>query len=173
MLLQEREQICKQTLNKHTVWDRHWIFHQLQFLTMVKTEPHFYCFNSSFAPCNQHSSFPHWIILSKLLFVIHQMAFDLNGLFKSTTSQFCDFCRLPVTLEGPASHMSLGLDCWRRPSVTTTVTKHRTNVPFCQPSGLFYLFFFLNHCRHVMILGYFSISGQCPVLTSLGKPVSQ
>ena len=74
------------------------------------------------------------------MFVFRQMPFDLNGLFKSTTSQFCDFCRLPVTLEGPASHMSLGLDCWRRPSVTTTVTKHRTNVPFCQPSGLLYLF---------------------------------
>lgn len=103
--------------------------------------------------------------------LIHQMAFDLNGLFKPTTSQFCDFCRLPVTLEGPASHMSLGLDCWRRPSVTTTVTKHRTNVPFCQPSGLLYLFFY--HCQHVMILGYFSISDQCPNVSSLEEPVSQ
>ena len=83
------------------------------------------------------------------------MAFDLNGLFKSTTSQFCDFCRLPVTLEGPASHMSLGLDCWRRPSVTTTVTKHRTNVPFCQPSGLFYLFFNHSSCHDIEIFLHF------------------
>ena len=91
------------------------------------------------------------------MFVFRQMPFDLNGLFKSTTSQFCDFCRLPVTLEGPASHMSLGLDCWRRPSVTTTVTKHRTNVPFCQPSGLFYLFFFksFSTCHDIGIFLHF------------------
>ena len=83
------------------------------------------------------------------------MAFDLNGLFKSTTSQFCDFCRLPVTVEGPASHMSLGLDCWRRPSVTTTVTKHRTNVPFCQSGPLFTFFQSLSTCHDIRIFLHF------------------